>query len=304
MRGQAGTAPVSGAHCPRAAAVLKLMRPKQWIKNLFVFGPLVFSLHLFHPPSLLRTALCFAAFSLTASGLYAINDVADADQDRLHPVKRRRPVAAGLVSPAAAVTLGILLLLAGMGSGALLGRGVVAVLAGYVGLNLFYSFRGKHLPIVDIMTIAVDFVLRVLAGALAIGVAASAWLIVATFFLATLIAIAKRYNEMKVLEGDPAAHRQVLDFYTPTLLSQLLSISAGATIVFYALYTLDEKVVATFGTADLIYTLPFVVYGVFHYLYLVYRREEGGDPTELVARDLPMLVDLALWALAVVLIIY
>ncbi|MGE5544149.1 MAG: decaprenyl-phosphate phosphoribosyltransferase [Bacillota bacterium] len=288
----------------KLTAVIKLIRVKQWVKNLFVFAPLVFSLQLFNIPLLLKTVAAFFAFSLVSGSLYAMNDIVDLDRDKYHPRKQNRPLPAGLLTiPQAAITGGICL-----GCGAFLAlwldMAVAGILTVYLLMNIYYSLWGKNIIILDTMLIAVGFVLRVLAGAYAIAVPPSSWMLVATFFLALLLGMGKRYNELRLMREDSANHREVLEEYNEPLLRQLFGVASSATVVAYALYTMDPEVIAAFQTENLVFTLPFVVFGVFRYLYLVFKHELGGDPTELVYKDRTLLVTVVLWIISVVILIY
>jgi len=286
------------------AAIIKLVRVKQWVKNLFVFAPLVFSLQLFDAPLLLKTVAAFFAFSLVSSSLYAMNDIVDLERDRYHPRKQKRPLPAGLLTIPQAAVVGVLCLGCGAFLALRLDLAVAGVLVVYLLMNIFYSLWGKNIIILDTMLIAVGFVLRVLAGAYAIAVPPSSWMLVATFFLALLLGMGKRYNELRVMQDESASHREVLEEYNEPLLRQLFAVASSATIVAYALYTMDPEVVAAFRTENLVFTLPFVVFGVFRYLYLVFKHELGGDPTELVYKDRTMLAIVVLWVISVVILIY
>lgn len=285
-------------------ASLRLVRIKQWIKQLFVFAPLIFSLNLFDLRMLSLTLAAFFSFSLVASSIYVINDIVDIDRDRLHPQKKKRPLPAGELSISKACVIGIVCLIFGVTLGLAINPMVIAIVIGYAILNLFYSFWAKNVIILDSMIISLGFVLRVLAGAYAILVQPSSWLIVATFFLALLMALAKRYNEIAILQGYSVNHRRVLNKYNMPLLQQMLAIVSGITIVAYSMYSMDREVMQAFHTEYLVYTVPFVVYGVFRYLYMVFTEEKGGDPTELVLKDRPMQINLILWILTVIALIY
>lgn len=288
----------------KLSAIIMLVRVKQWVKNVFVFAPLMFSLQLFNTPLLLKTAVAFLAFSLVSSSLYAMNDIVDLERDRHHPKKKNRPLPAGLLTiPQAAIT-GVLCLGCGAFLALWLDLAVAGVLAVYLLMNVYYSLWGKNIIILDTMLIAVGFVLRVLAGAYAIAVPPSSWMLVATFFLALLLGMGKRYNELRVMQKDSASHREVLDEYNEPLLRQLFAVASSATVVAYALYTMDPAVIQAFQTENLVFTLPFVVFGVFRYLYLVFKHDLGGDPTELIYRDRTMLVTVVLWVISVVILIY
>ncbi|NLV17076.1 MAG: decaprenyl-phosphate phosphoribosyltransferase [Syntrophomonadaceae bacterium] len=284
--------------------IFKLIRVRQWIKNLFVFAPLVFSLNLFNSELWVDALMIFGAFSLLASTIYVFNDIIDMEKDRLHPAKRKRPLPAGLITVPMAALAGVLCLAGAIGLSSGLNQGAMVVLIVYALLNLFYSLYGKNVILLDTMMIAIGFVLRVLAGSYAIAVTPSSWMLVATFFLALLIGLGKRNNEILVMKEESSSHRQVLNEYNEPLLQQLFAVASSSTVVSYALYTMDPHVVETFATNNLFFTLPFVVFGVFRYLYLVLKLNRGGDPTELVLKDPTMIVTLILWFISVVIIIY
>ena len=280
------------------------MRPQQWIKNFFLFAPLVFSGRLFHPVDLETIALGFILFSLAASGIYLFNDIVDIERDRLHPLKSKRPLPSGRLSvPAASVASGFLVA-GGVGGGFAAGTGFGTALAAYAALNVLYSLRLKDVVILDVMTIAAGFVLRVAAGALLIGVPISEWLIICTVLLSLFLGFSKRRHEITILEGQANTHRSVLAQYTPYFLDQMIGIVTASTVMSYALYTISEETVRKFNTTHLLYTVPFVLYGIFRYLYLVHRKEEGGNPTRLALTDWPLLVNMILWIVTASLIIY
>ena len=276
-------------------ALAKSLRPHQWIKNTLVFGGLVFSYSLFDPWSVVMSVQAFLLFSFAASSVYLLNDLNDLSEDRLHPKKRLRPLAAGLISPS--VVKGAMVAL---GGGSLLGAFLInaqfgAVLSLYLAMNVGYSLRLKHVVILDVMIIALGFVLRAVAGALAIGVEASAWLVLCTLTLALLVGFGKRRNELSVLKGDAASHRACLEGYTTHFLDLMMTISGGAAVVTYALYTMADETAARFGSHALVLTTPFVIYGIFRYLYLIHVKSEGGDPSKLFATDRPTLINGFLW---------
>jgi 4-hydroxybenzoate polyprenyltransferase len=280
------------------------MRPQQWIKNLFLFAALVFSGHLFIAGDVARVCLGFAFFSLSASGLYMFNDIADLERDRLHPVKRLRPLPSGRIGRGTAWTAFALLVAAGLLGGAALERGFFWILLTYVAINILYSLYLKNVVILDVMTIAAGFVLRVLAGAAIISVPTSEWLIICTVLLSLFLGFSKRRHELTVLEDSADTHRAVLQHYSPYFLDQMIGIVTASTVMSYVLYTISEDTVLKFGTKNLIYTVPFVLYGIFRYLYLVHKREEGGDPTRLALTDRPLLLNTILWIVASSAIIY
>lgn len=284
--------------------ILASMRPQQWVKNLFLFAALVFSGHLFIEGDLGRTVAGFLLFSLTASGMYIFNDIADLERDRLHPVKKLRPLPSGRLPVGVAAGTAIVLSLAGLGGAWLLQPGFGGIVATYVALNLLYSVRLKHIVILDVMTIAAGFVLRVLGGAAIIAVPTSEWLIICTVLLSLFLGFSKRRHELTMLEATADNHRAVLQHYSPYFLDQMIGIVTASTVMSYILYTISDDTVGKFGTKNLIYTVPFVLYGIFRYLYLVHKRDEGGDPTRLALTDRPLLVNTILWIVTASAIIY
>jgi 4-hydroxybenzoate polyprenyltransferase len=285
------------------SAVVVSLRPRQWVKNLFVFAGLIFSQNLFTP--LFWPALgAFAIFCGLSGAVYLVNDVADAEKDRLHPVKRRRPVASGALSVAAAAALGgALLVVSLIAAFALSGRFGLVALA-YAVLLTAYSIWLKHVVILDVLTVAVGFVLRAVGGAAAIDVEISGWLIICTILIALFLALGKRRHEYRTLKGGSAAHRPILAEYSESFLDQMVAVVTASTVTAYALYTMSPETVAKFHTRLLPLTLPFVLYGIFRYLYLLYRRELGGNPSDLMLSDRALLVNTVLWMLAVLAIVY
>jgi len=285
---------------PRAAFLA--LRPKQWVKNLILFAPLVFSLNIHDRDKDLAALAAFAVFCLTSSAVYLFNDVIDRENDRRHPVKRHRPIASGALPVPAALVLCVALLAAALTGALMLSLPFLTAVGVYLVNNLLYSFRLKHVVIVDVASIALGFVVRVIAGTLVIGVPASEWLIMCTILLAFFLGFAKRRHELAILE-DETSHRQVLGEYSQALLDQLIMISAACALVSYAIYTVSDKAVSSFGTADLIYTVPFVLYGLFRYLYLIHHRQLGGDPTRVLLTDGPLILNVLLWLAACIVII-
>jgi len=286
---------------PLRAAVVAL-RPHQWTKNLLVFAPLALSKHLFEGDAFLRSAAAFALFCALSGTVYLINDLVDLERDRLHPKKRLRPLASGALSVGASRVFAVVLGLAGLVLSALLGAGFFAAALAYIGLNLLYSFWLKRVVILDVIAISLGFVLRAVAGAVAISVQFSDWLLVCTLLLALFLALAKRRHELVTLDG--TGHREILAEYSPYLLDQMIAVVTASCLMAYAFYTLAPETVEKYRTDRLSWTIPFVLYGIFRYLYLVHGKEEGGSPTDLLLTDRPLLVDVALWAAALVAIVY
>jgi 4-hydroxybenzoate polyprenyltransferase len=284
-------------------AVLVSLRPRQWVKNLFVFAGLVFGQRLL-TDAVWPALAAFAIFCALSGAIYLVNDVADRAKDRLHPKKRLRPIAAGRLSARAALGVAVALVAVALAAATRLSAGFVLVAVAYVILLSLYSAWLKHVVIVDVLTVAVGFVLRALAGTLAIHVAISGWLLICTILIALFLALGKRRHEYLTLEADAARHRPILAEYSAGLLDQMIAVVTASTVTAYALYTMSPETVAKFHTQLLPATLPFVLYGIFRYLYLLYRRQLGGNPSELFLNDRALLINTACWIVAVLLIIY
>ena len=284
-------------------AILVSLRPRQWVKNLFVFGGLVFAQRLF-TSSVWPALGAFVIFCGLSGAIYIFNDVADRDKDRLHPRKRERPIAAGLLPIPLALVSAAALILAGLAAAFALSPRFAAVALAYVGLLSLYSAVLKHVVIVDVLTVAIGFVLRAVGGALAIDVEISGWLLICTILSALFLALGKRRYEYLTLDADAARHRPVLGEYSAGLLDQMIAVVTASTVTAYALYTMSPETVAKFHTHLLPATLPFVLYGIFRYLYLLYHRQLGGNPSDLFLNDRALLLNTIGWVLAVVLIIY
>ena len=284
-------------------AIVLSMRPRQWVKNLFVFAAVMFSQRLF-TPAFWRATEAFLIFCALSGAMYLFNDVLDRDKDRLHPRKRERPVAAGRLAPRVAVAAGVLLVVAALAAAAFVSRGLLVAALGYVTLLTAYSVGLKHVVIVDVIVVACGFVLRAVAGALAIDVEISGWLLICTIQIALFLALGKRRHEYLTLEGEAARHRPILAEYSAGLLDQMIAVVTASTVTAYALYTMSPETVAKFHTHWLPVTLPFVLYGIFRYLYLLYRKELGGNPSEVVLNDRPLLINTVCWIAAVLIIIY
>jgi 4-hydroxybenzoate polyprenyltransferase len=284
-------------------ALVASLRPRQWVKNLFLFAGVVFGQKLL-TPSLFTAFGAFLIFCGLSGAVYLLNDVADREQDRLHPEKRNRPVATGRLPVGMAVIAAVVLIVVGLGASLLIsGRFALAALA-YVVLLSAYSAWLKHLVIVDVLVVAIGFVLRAVAGALAVQVAISGWLLICTILLALFLALGKRRHEVISLESEAVRHRAILAEYSAALLDQMIAVVTASTVTAYALYTMSPETVAKFHTALLPATLPFVLYGVFRYLYLLYQRQIGGNPSDAVLHDRALLLNTLLWMASVLLIIY
>lgn len=286
-----------------ALALLRSMRPRQWPKNAFVFAALIFDLQLIQIDSVLRALAGFVLLCLASSAVYLVNDLADIEADRSHPLKRKRPLASGALSPSVAIVAAAVLAAVALAGGFALSTTFGAIVLGYGLLNLLYSFGLKHVPIVDVLVVAAGFVLRVAAGVSLIVVERfSPWLYVCMTLLALLIAFGKRRAEIVLLEDTAGAHRRVLDGYTLPLLDQLLSIVSAATIVAYSLYTFSAENLP--GNHLMMLTIPFVLYGIFRYLHLIHVENAGGSPEELVFTDRPLAATILLWGLTATAILY
>lgn len=286
------------------AALVVSLRPDQWTKNLIVFAGLIFGQRLLDATALGAAIWAFAVFCGLSSAMYLVNDLVDRNEDRKHPVKRTRPIASGALSTGSAMTWAIVLIGVSLTASFSFSwtLGVVSVM--FVGLLTAYSRLLKHLVILDVLAIAVGFVIRAIGGAVAVDVPISQWLLVCTLLLALFLGLSKRRHELVLLGNLAAEHRRSLDQYSPQLFDQLISVVAAATLVSYAFYTLEPSTVENFGTNKLTWTLPFPIYGIFRYLYLVHREQGGGNPAEMLLRDRPLLACVALWVVAIVLIIY
>lgn len=285
-------------------ALVRSLRPSQWTKNLFVFAGIVFSLKFFEIALLLKVTYAFIIFCFLSSSIYLINDIIDAENDRKHPIKKLRPIASGRLSATLALSAAVILAVISLSAAFYLDRSFALVALSYFLLMIFYTFVLRDIVILDVFSIAAGFVLRAVAGVVIIAVELSPWLIICTILLSLFIALGKRRHELVTLSGEAVEHRKILDEYNPQLLDQLISAVAGSTVMAYALYTLWPETIAKFGTHNLVYSIPFVLYGIFRYLYLIYQKEKGGKPEEILLTDIPLMVDILLWIGSLMLIIY
>jgi 4-hydroxybenzoate polyprenyltransferase len=295
------------ARVPGRAVALNLLtslRPGQWIKNLLVFAGLLFGRRLFDARAVADAVAAFVVFCALSGVVYLVNDILDREGDRLHPLKARRPIASGALPVQTAALAALAIGAPALGAAAAIGGRFAAVAVAYVTLQVLYSGPLKRLVIIDVLTIAIGFVLRAVAGAVAVDVEISHWLLVCTILLALFIALAKRRHEIVMLAGEAPSHRPILGEYNPYLLDQMIAVVMASTLIAYVVYTVSPETQEKFGTPWLGLTIPFPLYGILRYLYLVHRREGGGSPADLLLADRPLLVCVALWALAVALIIY
>lgn len=284
--------------------LVRLLRPAHWAKNVFVLAPVVFAQELTNAEAVKSAVLAFAAFCLASSAVYVFNDIRDREEDRRHPFKRHRPLAARSVSLGSAWTLMVLLVATALVLSVSLGWQFLAVLLTYLALNQLYSLGLKHVVILDVMIISLGFVLRVLAGGAATGVQISAWIVLCTFFIALFLAFSKRRHELILLADEASDQRPVLSQYSPAFLDQMINVVTASTVVSYAMYAIAPETTEKFHTQHLIYTIPMVLFGIFRYLYLIYQKTSRRNPTEAILRDPAFLINILIWGLAVLLIVY
>ena len=284
--------------------LIRLARPKQWLKNLFVLAPLIFAGEAVHTDPVLRALIATGVFCLLSSAVYAFNDLIDRESDRQHPLKKNRPIASGKVSAGAASGLIGVAVIGGSVVAWFLGSAFFITALVFLGLNLLYSLALKNIVILDAMGVALSFVVRGYAGAMVIDVEVSQWLLINTFLLALFMAFGKRRHELTMLETTATAHRKILGRYSPYLLDQLIAVTTPSVVVMYMLYTMSTEVSTKLHTNHLYLTIPFVVYGIFRYLYLIHKEEKGGSPTDILLEDRPLALTVLFWALSAVVILY
>jgi 4-hydroxybenzoate polyprenyltransferase len=300
-----GASPTTGAIGRSTAALVVLsLRPAQWTKNLFVLAGLLFGRRLLDLESALLAAAAFAIFCALSSAVYLFNDVLDREVDRVHPLKSARPIASGALDPRLAVIVAGILSVGAIHSALIVGPALGLVAGAYLLLLGMYSMWFKHIVIVDVLTIAAGFVLRAVAGAVAVSVPISQWLLVCTTLLALFLALSKRRHELTLLAAGATEHRRILQEYSPYLLDQMVGVVTASTLVAYAIYATSTETAARLATDRLGITIPFVLYGIFRYLYLVHQKRGGGSPIEMLLTDRPLLVCVGLWAACVVLLLY
>ncbi|GJM45260.1 MAG: decaprenyl-phosphate phosphoribosyltransferase [Gemmatimonadota bacterium] len=290
-------------------ALLSLMRPKQWIKNVVVFAGIVFAGRLSDPQFLQAALLAFAVFCLASSGIYVFNDLLDVDKDRLHPDKRTRPIASGQVKKRTALVVALVLWVAAALAAFQLGPRFGGTILAFLALNILYSAWLKRGVIIDVMSISVSFMLRATGGVevlrdLDASVELSQWLLLCTFFLALVMGFGKRRSELVLLDDSASSHRAALGQYSVALLDVIIPMVSACAILAYSIYTIWPDTVSRLGTDKLVYTVPLVVYGFFRYLFLVRERELGGNPSEILFRDRALLTSVAAWAAAIVGLLY
>ncbi len=284
-------------------AIIKTARIYHWIKNLIIFAALIFAREYTNPDSIFLAVQAFVVFCLGSSAVYFINDITDRKQDQLHPKKSERPIASGKLSVKVAWGVAAFLIIASVGIAFNLGVPFLILFGSYILLNFAYNIGLKKVVILDVMVLAAGFVIRAASGGAAINVPISSWLLVCTILLALFLGFAKRRHEIVTLGEDAAAHRQSLAHYSPRFIDQMISIVTASTVVAYTFYTLSPEIEAKFDTESLVFTVPFVLYGIFRYLYLVHQKDEGGNPTLLLVTDIPMMVCVGLWIISVIVIL-
>jgi len=281
------------------------LRPRQWVKNVFIFAPMIFSLHMFQSEYLGRSLLAFVLFSLVTGGIYVFNDIMDREGDKLHPMKRSRPIASGRLSAmiaglaAAALLAGTLLLIARFS------RDFFLIAVFYIGLNVFYSLFLKSVVIIDTMVIALGFVLRVMIGGAVNQIVLYPWILISTFLLAIFLALIKRRQEfLRIQDLHPEqVTRKTLQSYNLGMLDQMISIATATTLISYIMYALSPDVQQKFHTAKLYYTVPFVIFGIFRYLFLAYAKGQGESPADIIYSDLPFTLNIILWISVFILLV-
>jgi len=289
----------------KIVGAVNLLRPAQWLKNGFLFAPLIFSKHLFETTYFWREALAFIGFCLISSIVYVINDIADCEADKLHPIKRNRPLASGLLRIPDAVGVVLILLVFVICLTPYLNLQFWYTIALYGFLNLAYSFWLKQIVIVDVFIVAAGFMLRVLAGVFAIEVEISSWLILCTLFVSVFLAVSKRRGELMLSAAtDSYASRPVLKQYDVAFMDQIMTVAASGMAISYALYTVAERTVTIYGTENLIFTTVFVLFGIFRYIFLMRGRKTDDNPMHLLLSDAPLMVNILLWFITCVFIIY
>ena len=280
------------------------MRPEQWIKNLFVFTALLFSKNLLNVSKDVNALVGFVVFCMITGCAYIINDLVDLEKDKLHPAKSQRPITSWKLQKTTAIKVTVIVCIISLTLAFYMNAYFGIIVLIYFLLNISYSIYLKNIVIIDVVTIASGFVLRVLGGAVVISVAASQWLILCAILLSLFLGFSKRRHELVLLEDNATGHRKVLEHYSPYFLDQMISVVTASTLICYALYTMSKDTIEKLGTSKLIYTIPFVLYGIFRYLYLVHQKEKGGSPTEVVFTDKPMIINISLWVIASVIFIY
>ncbi|MGQ9705727.1 MAG: decaprenyl-phosphate phosphoribosyltransferase [bacterium] len=287
--------------------IVKLMRPNQWIKNTIIFAAVIFSKNFFNINYIAKSLIGFGVFCCASGSVYIFNDITDVEQDRKHPEKSKRPIAEGKVSIAIAFVFFFILAVGSLFlSYFFVNVHFGNVVALYLSINILYSLIFKRIAILDVVVLSLNFVFRAVAGVYAIAptLEFSTWLVICTFFLSLFLALSKRRAEIVLLEDKAEGHRRALKDYSPKLLDEMIAVVTASTVMSYTLYTISSSTVQKFGTVNLVYTIPFVVFGIFRYLYLIHIQKEGGTPTRLVYKDKPLMINIILWVITAMLILY
>lgn len=279
-------------------------RPYQWVKNIFLFTPLIFSEHLFTGPQVLRTTAGFIIFSLTSSAVYIFNDILDYERDKIHPLKRNRPIASGALNKTIAAVFGAVLLVIATVGASQLSTSFLIVVGIYLLINILYGIGLKEVILLDVFCISSGFLLRVISGAVIINVPISKWLLVCTLTMSLFLGFAKRRHELVLLGDDGGSHRKVLNEYSKEFLDQIITVLTTTTVISYLLYTISAETIAKFNTDKLIFTSLFVFYGVFRYIWLIDKNRGTGDPSKVLFGDAGIAASVALWFLSAIVIIY
>jgi 4-hydroxybenzoate polyprenyltransferase len=293
----------------KAGLYIAGLRPRQWTKNLIVLAPLIFSRNLFRADMVFLSLLALGIFCLLSGAVYLFNDLMDYQQDRAHPVKKNRPIASGRISRTGGLIFGLIVAAGGLLLAGWVGTLFFWVCVTYTGLMVFYSLGLKHMVVLDVLIISIGFVLRAIAGVEILkvmdpAVVLSPWLLVCTLFLALFLGFSKRRNELDLLAQRAGLHRKSLEDYSKEFLDAMIAVVTAATVIAYAIYTIWPETVEKFNTRNLIYTVPFVVFGLFRYMYLVIMKNEGGSPSEILVSDAPLVVDIVLWVVVAGLVVY
>ncbi len=287
------------------SSIFRSLRPEQWTKNAFVLIPLVFAKKLLLFPSVLEGLMAVLVFCLLAGATYLVNDLIDFKSDQRHPLKKHRPLASGGISTRTAKWTATLLLGLSLTWGSFLSRGFLFVMVIYLAVQILYNLKLKEVPILDIFCVSAGFFLRVIGGGVAVNVTISNWLIICTISIAMFLTLGKRRSELTLLGSEKAClHRKVFAYYSPHFLDQMICIVTAVTLMSYMLYCISPQTIAKFQTEHLIYTFPFVLYGVFRYLYLIFQRHQGDSPGKVLISDRPLLLSVILWGICCILIIY
>ncbi len=287
----------------QAAYLVASLRPRQWTKNLLVFAALVFALRLDSTRDVLLATAAFGLFCAASGGLYLLNDLLDLEADRKHPLKRLRPLAAGKLSPTVAASASVVLVAGSLLCSLAFNHYFAGTFLAYIALVLLYNLGAKHLPVVEFLLVALGFLLRAVAGATVILVSISSWFLLCAFFLSLLLVLGKRRAELAELD-QAADHRQALLHYSLPLLDQFITIAATGSVMTYCLYTIAPQTVAKFGSTKLEFTIPFVLFGVFRYLLIMYTSDKAGTPEEVLLTDFPTLLNLVLFLATAVALLY